>query len=91
MLLRIIIRMVMMMMIIMMTKMAMTMMADNNDDKRNSNYKTLQNIFSITFTTTKFSNFALFLTHDDDDLVWFDFCFMALQHILGHFGRSQLP
>ena len=21
----------------------------------------------------------------------FDFCFMALQHILGHFGRGQLP
>ena len=24
-------------------------------------------------------------------LVWFDFCFTALQHILGHFGRGQLP
>ena len=24
-------------------------------------------------------------------LVWFDFCFIALQHILGHFGRGQLP
>ena len=23
-------------------------------------------------------------------LVSFDFCFMALQHILGHFGRGQL-
>ena len=23
-------------------------------------------------------------------LVWFDFCFTALKHILGHFGRSQL-
>ena len=22
---------------------------------------------------------------------WFDFCFTALQHILGHFGRGQLP
>ena len=22
---------------------------------------------------------------------WFDFCFMALQHILGNFGRGQLP
>ena len=22
--------------------------------------------------------------------VWFDFCFMALQHILGHFGHGQL-
>ena len=22
---------------------------------------------------------------------WFDFCFTALQHILGHFGCSQLP
>ena len=21
---------------------------------------------------------------------WFDFCFMALRHILGHFGRGQL-
>ena len=21
---------------------------------------------------------------------WFDFCFTALQHILGHFGRGQL-
>ena len=24
-------------------------------------------------------------------LVWFDFCFRTLQHILGHFGRGQLP
>ena len=24
-------------------------------------------------------------------LFWFDFCFTALQHILGHFGRGQLP
>ena len=24
-------------------------------------------------------------------LVWFDFCFRALQHILGHFERSQFP
>ena len=24
-------------------------------------------------------------------LVWFDFCFTALQHILGHFGHGQLP
>ena len=23
-------------------------------------------------------------------LFWFDFCFTALQHILGHFGRGQL-
>ena len=22
---------------------------------------------------------------------WFDFCFTALQHILGHFGRGELP
>ena len=22
---------------------------------------------------------------------WFDFCFTTLQHILGHFGRGQLP
>ena len=22
--------------------------------------------------------------------IWFDFCFTALQHILGHFGRGQL-
>ena len=22
---------------------------------------------------------------------WFDFCFKALQHILGNFGHSQLP
>ena len=22
---------------------------------------------------------------------WFDFCFTALQHILGHFGCGQLP
>ena len=21
---------------------------------------------------------------------WFDFCFMTLRHILGHFGRGQL-
>ena len=21
---------------------------------------------------------------------WFDFCFAALQHILGHFGRGQI-
>ena len=25
-----------------------------------------------------------------DNLVWFDLCFTALQHILGHFGRGQL-
>ena len=24
-------------------------------------------------------------------MVLFDFCFKALQHILGHFGRGQLP
>ena len=24
-------------------------------------------------------------------LVWIDFCFTALQHILGHFGHDQLP
>ena len=24
-------------------------------------------------------------------LVWFDFCFTALQHILGHLERGQLP
>ena len=24
------------------------------------------------------------------DLIWFDFCFTALWHILGHFGRGQL-
>ena len=23
-------------------------------------------------------------------VVWFDFCFTALRHILGHFGRGQL-
>ena len=23
-------------------------------------------------------------------IIWFDFCFTALQHILGHFGRGQL-
>ena len=23
--------------------------------------------------------------------IWFDFCFMALQHILGNFGHVQLP
>ena len=25
-----------------------------------------------------------------DQIFWFDFCFTALQHILGHFGRGQL-
>ena len=25
------------------------------------------------------------------EIFWFDFCFTALQHILGHFGRGQLP
>ena len=24
-------------------------------------------------------------------MVWFDFCFTAFQHILGHFGHGQLP
>ena len=24
-------------------------------------------------------------------MIWFDFCFTALQHILGHFERGQLP
>ena len=23
-------------------------------------------------------------------VIWFEFCFTALQHILGHFGRGQL-
>ena len=27
----------------------------------------------------------------DMEVFWFDFCFMALQHILGHFERGQLP
>ena len=26
----------------------------------------------------------------NNDLVWFDFCFTALRHILGHFERGQL-
>ena len=30
-------------------------------------------------------------SHGRQILVWFDFCFMALQHTLGHFGRGQLP
>ena len=30
-------------------------------------------------------------SRDHLNLVWFDFCFMALQHILGHFGQGQLP
>ena len=25
-----------------------------------------------------------------DEGFWFDFCFTAIQHILGHFGRGQL-
>ena len=25
------------------------------------------------------------------NVIWFDFSFTALQHILGHFGRGQLP
>ena len=34
-------------------------------------------------------------SHDQDGFhahirIWFDFCFTALQHILGHFGRGQL-
>ena len=31
-----------------------------------------------------FVNFRVILS------IWFDFCFTALQHILGHFGRAQL-
>ena len=27
----------------------------------------------------------------DGKVYWFDFCFTALQHILDHFGRGQLP
>ena len=29
-------------------------------------------------------------SNESNDLVWFDFCFTALRHILGHFGRGQL-
>ena len=32
----------------------------------------------------------LMFSQDQKFLVWFDFCFTALQHILGHFGRGQL-
>ena len=28
--------------------------------------------------------------HSNNYEFWFDFCFTALQHILGHFGRRQL-
>ena len=28
--------------------------------------------------------------YQEYDLVWFDFCFTALQNILGYFGRGQL-
>ena len=31
------------------------------------------------------SSIFLFMAYD-----WFDFCFTAFQHILGHFGRGQL-
>ena len=27
---------------------------------------------------------------DSYGLIWFDFCFTALRHILGHFGHGQL-
>ena len=30
------------------------------------------------------------LTSQSTTMVWFDFYFMALEHILGHFGRVQL-
>ena len=29
--------------------------------------------------------------HRDIIVIWFDFCFTALRHILGHFGCGQLP
>ena len=29
-------------------------------------------------------------TSSESILVWFDFCFTALRHILGHFRRGQL-
>ena len=34
---------------------------------------------------------AIILLEGSWFLVWFDFCFTALQHILSHFGRGQLP
>ena len=40
---------------------------------------------------------TIMLDANEDDLLllwrkfWFAFCFPALQHILGHFGRGQLP
>ena len=44
----------------------------------------IANVYSISAQY----NTKMFFT---DDLFWFDFCFMALQHILGHFGHGQLP
>ena len=35
----------------------------------------------------RFTSLSVPLTH----IIWFDFCFTALLHILGHFGRGQLP
>ena len=34
--------------------------------------------------------FTIQSTHVRSKDFWFDFCFTALQHILGHFGRGQL-
>ena len=39
----------------------------------------------------KFSGMALQgLGKFVDNMIWFDFCFTALRHILGYFGRGQL-
>ena len=44
-------------------------------------------IFSGTMKLRTFGFIMLMIK----DLDWFDFCCTALQHILGHFGYSQLP
>ena len=42
---------------------------------------------------TRISHIHLSISHNIHaiTMVWFDFCFRALEHILGHFGRGQLP
>ena len=44
----------------------------------------------IKKNSLKFLNGFIFVQFTKKE-VWLNFCFMVLQHSLGHFGRGQLP
>ena len=52
----------------------------------------LRMLQTVTYVTSKLNGCLQILLVNGDQFLsfWFDFCFTALQHILGHFGRGQL-